>query len=293
MSLSLPIRALGVLENLVGRRHLWRLGRLIYQYARRDGANIPEVNGEYALHRKLARLACQRNETFRVIDVGANVGYWSSHLLDACRTAGVQKVHLWAFEPSEEIRVQLTNHLRSPSPEYHVTIRGEAVADSSGHAAFDGTPGITGIKHLLTDAMIENAETPSVKVPVTTLANVFTDEKIDVADFIKSDVEGFDLSVLRGAVPLLAERRIGLFQFEYNQCWISTRSFLRDVFELVDGLPYRVCKVVPDGVDAYESWHPELETFFEANYLLVRDDLIERLGVRVGKFNANNTFSAS
>ncbi|MCH8133074.1 MAG: FkbM family methyltransferase [Myxococcales bacterium] len=293
MSLSLPIRALGVLENLVGRRHLWRLGRLIYQYARRDGANIPEVNGEYALHRKLARLACQRNEAFRVIDVGANVGYWSSHLLDACRTAGVQKVHLWAFEPSEEIRVQLTNHLRSPSPDYHVTIRGEAVADSSGHAAFDGTPGITGIKHLLTDAMIENAETPSVKVPVTTLANVFTDEKIDVADFIKSDVEGFDLSVLRGAVPLLAERRIGLFQFEYNQCWISTRSFLRDVFELAGGLPYRVCKVVPDGVDAYESWHPELETFFEANYLLVRDDLIERLGVRVGKFSANNTFSAS
>ncbi len=293
MSLSLPIRALGVLENLVGRRHLWRLGRLIYQYARRDGANIPEVNGEYALHRKLARLACQRNEAFRVIDVGANVGYWSSHLLDACRTAGVQKVHLWAFEPSEEIRVQLTNHLRSPSPDYHVTIRGEAVADSSGHAAFDGTPGITGIKHLLTDAMIENAETPSVKVPVTTLANVFTDEKIDVADFIKSDVEGFDLSVLRGAVPLLAERRIGLFQFEYNQCWISTRSFLRDVFELARGLPYRVCKVVPDGVDAYESWHRELETFFEANYLLVRDDLIELLGVRVGKFNANNTFGAS
>ena len=91
MSLSLPIRALGVLENLVGRRHLWRLGRLIYQYARRDGANIPEVNGEYALHRKLARLACQRNETFRVIDVGANVGYWSSHLLDACRTAGSRR----------------------------------------------------------------------------------------------------------------------------------------------------------------------------------------------------------
>jgi len=141
--------------------------------------------------------------------------------------------------------------------------------------------------------MIKNGETPSVTVPVTTLANIFTDEKIDVADFIKSDVEGFDLSVLRGAVPLLSERRIGLLQFEYNHRWISTRSYLRDVFELVDGLPYHVCKVVPDGVDAYESWHPELETFFEANYLLVRDDLIERLGVRVGKFSANNTFSAS
>jgi len=123
MSLSLPIRGLGVLENLVGR-HLWRL---IYQHARRDGANNPEVSGEYALHRKLARLECQRSEAFRVIDVGANIGYWSSHLLDACQSAGIQHVHLWAFAPSEEIRAQLTDRLRSPSPNYHVTIRGEAV----------------------------------------------------------------------------------------------------------------------------------------------------------------------
>ena len=67
----------------------------------------------------------------------------------------------------------------------------------------------------------------------------------------------------------------------------------RDVFDLVEGLPYRVCKVVPEGIDAYESWHPELETFFEANYLLVRDDLVELLDVRRGKFSANNTYAAS
>jgi hypothetical protein len=167
------------------------------------------------------------------------------------------------------------------------------VADASGQGAFDAPPGISGIKHLLTDSMVAEGDTPSVDVAVTTLADVLEDQEIDVVDFVKSDVEGFDLSVLRGASSLLAESRIGLFQFEYNHCWISTRSFLRDVFELVDGLPYHVCKVVPGGIDACESWHQELETFFETNYVLVRDDLLEVLGVRKGKFGASNTYATT
>lgn len=291
MSLSFSARAMGLLETLIGRRELWRLGRLIYRHARRDGDNIPEINGEYALHRKVALWASRRDEPFNVIDVGANIGYWSSHLLDACQSAGVRNLHLWAFEPSDEIRAELANRLQSLPPDYLVSIHAEAVADKAGQAAFDVTPGITGIKHLLTDAALADGETPSVDVAVTTLADVFETEKIEIADFIKSDVEGFDLSVLRGAAPVLAEGRIGLFQFEYNHCWVSTRSFLRDVFELVEGFPYQVCKVVPSGIDAYESWHVELETFFETNYLLVRDDLLEAFDVRMGKFGPSNTYA--
>ena len=93
MPLSLSTRALGMMETLLGRRALWRIGRLIYQYARRDGHNNPEINGEFALHRTVSEWASRRSEPFNVIDVGANVGYWSSHLLAECERAGVKKVH--------------------------------------------------------------------------------------------------------------------------------------------------------------------------------------------------------
>jgi FkbM family methyltransferase len=169
MSLNFSTRAIGAIESLIGRRALWRLGRLIYRHARRDGNNKPEINGEYALHRKLASWASRRSEPFNVIDVGANIGYWSSHLLDECQRAGVQSVRLWAFEPSEEIRVQLASRLQSPPPDYRVAIRREAVSDTRGQAAFDATPGIVGIKHLLTDAMVADGEMLSVDVTVTTL----------------------------------------------------------------------------------------------------------------------------
>lgn len=292
MPVSLSARALDLVERLIGRRGLWRLGRLVYRHARRDGDNQPEINGEYALHRKVAAWASRRSEPFNVIDVGANIGYWSSHLLAACQSAGVKNVQLWAFEPSDEIRSKLEIQLKNSPKPFRISIRAQAVSDRLGPAAFDATPGISGVKHLLTDSMVAVGETPSVDVDVTTLAKVFEDEGIHVADFVKSDVEGFDLSVLRGAAPLLAKGRIGLFQFEYNHCWISTRSFLRDVFDLVEGFPYHVCKVVPDGIDAYESWHPELETFFETNYLLVRNDLLDVFEVRRGRFGASNTYVA-
>jgi hypothetical protein len=74
MSSSLSTRAMGLIEALLGHRALWRLGRLIYRHARRDGANDPEINGEYALHRKISSWASRRSEPFNVIDVGANIG---------------------------------------------------------------------------------------------------------------------------------------------------------------------------------------------------------------------------
>lgn len=51
--------------------------------------------------------------------------------------------------------------------------------------------------------------------------------------------------------------------------------------------------MVPDGIDAYESWHPELETFFETNYLLVREDLLDVFQVRRGSFDASNTYAST
>jgi hypothetical protein len=44
--------------------------------------------------------------------------------------------------------------------------------------------------------------------------------------------------VIKGALPLLREGRIGVLQFEYTIRWIASRSFLKDIFEIIAGLPY-------------------------------------------------------
>lgn len=280
-----------ILEGVLGRRMLWRTGRLLYQYARRDGYNDPSTNGEYLLHERLARLAAEQTKPLNIVDVGANIGYWSRHLLDACKEAGVRDVRLLAFEPSPENRARLTEALKSVPSTYRVKVRPEAVADVAGRSSFDGSTEISGTKRLIGAGERAENITQRIEVPVTTLTAVFSEEEIMQADLVKTDVEGFDLKVMQGALPLLDEGRIGLMQFEYNHCWMETRSFLRDVFDLVKGLRYYVCKVTRDGIEAYENWHPELESYVDVNYILIRSDLADSLGVREGLFDAYNTYA--
>ncbi len=72
---------------------------------------------------------------------------------------------------------------------------------------------------------------------------------------------------------MLRAGAIDLVQFEYNWRWIEARSFLRDVFQLVLPLGYSLGKVTGRGIECYEAWHPEFETFKEGNYLLFREPL--------------------
>ena len=71
---------------------------------------------------------------------------------------------------------------------------------------------------------------------------------------VKIDAEGHDLAVLHGARALLAEHRITVAQFEYNHRWILARFFLRDAFEFLLALGYRVGKLTPRGVEFYPGW---------------------------------------
>jgi hypothetical protein len=85
------------------------------------------------------------------------------------------------------------------------------------------------------------------------------------------------MAVLRGARKLFAGQHIMAAQFEYNHRWIAARSFLRDAFELLTPLGYRLGKLTPDGVEFYPGWDAELETFVEGNYVACTAMTAERL----------------
>ena len=79
------------------------------------------------------------------------------------------------------------------------------------------------------------------------------------------------MRVLEGAKGLLERGAIDFLQFEYNHRWILFRNYLKDVFDLVEPLGYRVAKVTPHGLEVYPKWHFELEVFWEGNYLIAKD----------------------
>ena len=100
---------------------------------------------------------------------------------------------------------------------------------------------------------------------VTTTLDSYAEQSC-VARFtlVKIDAEGHDLAVLRGAHTLLSEHRIAVAQFEYNHRWIFGRFYLRDAFEFLLPLGYRVGKLTPRGVEFYPGGMRTLKRSWKA-----------------------------
>src|SRR5439155_22983776 len=79
-----------------------------------------------------------------------------------------------------------------------------------------------------------------VKISKATATSFCQAAKISHVYLFKCDAEGHDMEVIRGALPLLANEKIAVLQFEYNHRWVYARNFLRDAFTAIEKLPYKL-----------------------------------------------------
>lgn len=279
------------LRRLIDLRRLaWRAGRRLYCAARGEPRrNAITENGEAYVQRRVVA-ALPPGETLTAIDVGANQGDWSRTLLDALRASRRDMACIHAFEPVPATRERLRATLAAHPLGGLVLVEEAAVSDVAGRARIASMCPGGGIDSL----HAASSETPPggwIEVETCNLASFFDSRNIGRAHLVKSDAEGHDSHVLRGAVELLRAERIDVLQFEYNHRWVHARAFLKDVFDLVAPLPYSVVRIAPDGVELLESWHFELERFFEANYLLIRRPALDWFACRRGSFDGSNTYA--
>ncbi|AMN43761.1 FkbM family methyltransferase [Rhodoplanes sp. Z2-YC6860] len=123
-----------------------------------------------------------------VLDVGANVGHFSIAMAEHCKT-----VH--AFEPNPPVYAKLLENIRI-NPDRHIIPHQFGLSDAdkvlrfvSVSAAHDGQGNF--------------AETGDIALPVSRGDTL----NIDQIDFIKIDVEGHELSTLRGPKETLISQR--------------------------------------------------------------------------------------
>jgi FkbM family methyltransferase len=255
----------------VGRRTVVRTARYVLSRARLDYPNDLSVNGESALQSWMLRFS-QAGEQIHVADIGANVGRWSESMLAAASKAGREAdIRLHAFEPDSQAFARLAEALDGGSASLSKT----ALSDRQGTSVFYVSAPAAGTNSMYP---VPGANPAAEESVVTSTLDSYA-EQSGVARFalVKIDAEGHDLAVLRGARTLLAEHRITVAQFEYNQRWILGRCYLRDAFEFLLALGYRVGKVTPRGVEFYPGWDADLETFVEGNYLACDPEVASEL----------------
>jgi FkbM family methyltransferase len=245
-----------------GRRNVVRAARFVLLRARLDVANDIYSDGEFSLQCWILHLS-PPGKQIHVIDVGANAGQWSGAMLTAAGQAGrLNDLDLHAFEPSSYTFERLLQALGGQSVSLHHAALSEEVGSSVLYLAAPGAG--TNSLHRPSQSFTALA---TEKVRMTTLDDFADDAGLKHITLVKIDTEGHDLTVLRGARRLLAEHRISIAQFEYNHRWVYAHAFLRDAFELLQPLGYRLGKVTPRGIEFYPGWDPDLETFVEGNYV--------------------------
>jgi FkbM family methyltransferase len=262
--------ATAVACRAVGRRNVVRASRFVLYRARLDVQNDLRTNGELSLQRWILELP-RAGPELDVIDVGANIGRWSTAMLFAAEQAGrLNDLRLHAFEPSSYTFALLSEALAG----HRVRMHQAALSDRLGSAALYVTAPGAGTNSLHAP---HGVDSPAETVVTTTLDSYAEQVGLNTVTLIKIDAEGHDLAVLRGARELFAKQRISVAQFEYNHRWVYARAFLRDAFELLEPHGYTLGKLSPRGVEFYPGWEPELETFVEGNYVACASQAVRRL----------------
>ncbi len=182
------------------------------------GTYEPEVQTEIRRYLKPGEIA---------IDVGANVGWHT--LLMAARAGSTGRVY--AFEPNDSTRRRLVSAVEANALA-HVTVDGRAVADLVGARGFqaplaghvwDGTGRLIAAPAREKRERPEEQEGPERQtraIECTTLDAFVAERQIERLALVKIDVEGWELSVLRGARHVLSVLR-PVVVFEYDPAYVS------------------------------------------------------------------------
>lgn len=131
---------------------------------------------------------------FRVVDVGANIGYYC---LMFCRAIGPTG-RIVAVEPSPENLPLLELAIRRNGMTDRVEVVSCAVGDE---------PGVVGLGSGTNSGVLKAANDAPFRVRLDTLDNLIQGP----IDMLKIDVEGFEAFALRGAKRILREQRPTLF----------------------------------------------------------------------------------
>jgi FkbM family methyltransferase len=210
---------------------------------------------------------CRRlmGEGMTVIDIGANVGFLTRQF---CRRVG-RGGKVFAFEPDPFTFAFLEFNTRA-FPNKQLTL--SAVSDNHEPALLHLNP-----HHGAGNSLFNKADaTESVSIPCISLDEFLDKAGNPIVDIIKIDVEGAELSVLRGMRGTIA--RLPKMQMIIEYCPKNLRGSgvdPRAVYDEIKAGGFNIQRILEDGstqsMDKFESLEPVLNHQGYTNLLCTRN----------------------
>jgi FkbM family methyltransferase len=245
------------------------------------------TNGEATLLDRIRPLAPRV-----VFDVGANIGEWS---LAALKSIPGATVH--AFEIAPPTAEKFARNAAGCGG--RLVINRCGLSDAEGNFTLYYTPESDTASSLIGEAMAVAAsnhgftEVQELTVPVTTGDSYMRQNGVSRIDLLKIDVEGAELSVLKGFQSAFESHSIDLVQFEYGMVNLKIRTFLEDFYEFFSRHGFVVGKLLPHGV-GFKPYALEDEDFIGLNFVACRQDradLIAAIGCEALSLDTSRTLA--
>lgn len=236
-------------------RHLESLARI------GQGKGWGSTTVEQEVHAAISLMPPDALQFPVVLDIGANVGTWSAEILCRC-----PKSEVYSFEPSSAAFGELTTRL-SGQPRSHRIKMG--LGDFEGSATLWADRPGSGLSSLNRRQLQHFGLdfTYAEDINVTTVDAWCAAHSIR-PNLIKIDVEGLELSVLKGAVGCL--HKVEVVQFEFGGGNIDSRTYFQDFFYFFESAGFDLYRLGPKGLRALPHYSEADESFVTTNYFAKR-----------------------
>jgi FkbM family methyltransferase len=235
------------------------------------GGGLIESSGEIWVLSEIVSKACKGIESPVIFDVGANIGDYSLLLRDFLPAASI-----YAFEPAASVYQELARRVNAAGADGKIKPYNLGFSDSmklvdlyaysvEGHDASV----LSSIDQRLPTQVLDVRTDSHEQIQVQTIDGFCEAEGIERIDFLKLDVEGHELSVLRGCERMLTTGLISMIQFEFGPANIYSRTYFFDFWSMLSGM-YDIFRIVPQGIVPIDFYGEHHEIFLTTNYLALK-----------------------
>jgi tRNA (mo5U34)-methyltransferase len=220
-----------------------------------------------------------------VLDIGAHHGYYT---LLASRKVGLRGLVL-AIEPSPRERERLRLHLRINRCK-NVQMESCALGEAEGISDLFLVRGSeTGCNSLRAPDVAQDTE--RISVSVECLDRVLEDHRIERIDFVKLDVEGAELSALKGARQLLSRQPRPVILAEVQDIRTAPWGYrAREVVRFLVSANYLWFRPLADG--SLEGLDATLEEY-DGNFVAIPEERVAALsGMIAGVSNSSSALDS-
>ncbi len=246
-------------------RNIYKMWERLHKFILRklNYANTDfDSNGENWLLQSLHKLS---SDPLTIFDVGANKGDYT-FLCNRSLTIRNIPHQIFAFEPNNDNYVKLVDRF---SGNKAIQIEKYGIGEKTTESELIIPLERNSLASIFSRD-IEHFKSDNIridKIMIESIDNFMSNNRIHKIDFLKIDIEGNELSAIKGATKALDNKRISLIQFEFGGTMIDSRTFFRDIFDFLNSKGYRLGRLMKNRIYWYDNYSEIYEQFTYANYV--------------------------